>query len=56
MEKRKEPCKSKTDLARQVENVRKKVLVVERQKLHMQKPRGIIDEIKKIIEMEVDAS
>ena len=56
MEEKEKLCKPEIDLAHQVENVRKKVLVIERQKLHMQKPRGIIDEIKRIIETEVDAS
>lgn len=55
MKEKKQLPKAKTDLTHQIENVIRKVLTAERQKLHMRNPRGIIEDIQKIIEKEVDS-
>ena len=54
MKKKKQLPESNTDLTNKIENVIRKVLTAERQKLHMRNPRGIIKDIRKIIEREVD--
>lgn len=54
MKKEKQLSKPNMDLTVQVKNVIRKVLTAERQKLHMRNPRGIIEDIQKIIEKEVD--
>ena len=56
MKKQEQFHKSETDLALQIKSVNSKVIMAELKKLHMQKPRGIIDEIKKIIEKEIGVS
>ena len=54
MKEKKQLSKSNTDLTNKVKSVIHKVLTAERQKLHMRNPRGIIEDIQKIIEKEVD--
>lgn len=54
MNRKKQLPKPNTDLTNQIENVIRKVLTAERQKLHMRNPHGIIKDIQKIIEKEVD--
>ena len=56
MNEKKQPSKLNMDLANQVERVIRKVLIAEHQKRHMRNPHGIYDDIKKIIEKEIDAS
>lgn len=55
MKEEKQLSKSDTDLINQVKSIIRKVLIAERQKLHMRNPRGIIEDIQTIIEKEVDA-
>ena len=54
MDEKKQLPKPSTDLTNQIESVIRKVLTAERQKLHMRNPHGIIKDIQKIIEREVD--
>ena len=54
MKGKKQLPKSNTDLTKKIESVIRKVLTAERQKLHMRNPRGIIEDIRKIIEKEID--
>ena len=56
MKEEKQLSKSDTDLTDQVKNVIHKVLIAERQKQHLRNPRGIIEDIQRIIEKEIDVS
>ena len=53
---KKQPSKPNMDLSNQVKRVIRKVLTAEYQKRHMRNPHGIYDDIKRIIEKEIDAS
>ena len=56
MREKKQPSEPNMDLTNQVERVIRKVLIAEHQKRHMRNPHGIYDDIKGIIEKEIDAS
>ena len=56
MKKEKPLIKLDTHLTHQVRNVIRKVLIAEREKLHLRNPRGIIKDIQKIIEKEIETS
>lgn len=52
----KQQSKTNTDITKQVGNVIRKVLIAERQKQHLRNPRGIIEDIQRIIEKEIEGS
>jgi len=54
MKKKKQLRETNTDLSKKMKSVIRKVLTAERRKLHMRNPHGIIKDIQKIIEKEVD--
>ena len=54
MKEKKQLLEPNTDLTKKIKSVIRKVLTAERRKLHMRNPRGIIEDIQKIIEKEVD--
>ena len=56
MKKEKPLTKPDTDLTHQVENVIRKVIMAEREKQHLERPKGIKADIKRIIENEIEAS
>lgn len=56
MKEEKQLFKSDTDLTDHVKSVIRKVLIAERQKQHLRNPRGIIEDIQRIIEKEIDVS
>ena len=54
MKEEKQLPKPNTELTDKIQSVIRKVLRAERQKLHMRNPRGIIEDIRTIIEKEID--
>lgn len=56
MKEEKQLSKSDADSTDQVKSVIRKVLIAERQKQHLRNPRGIIEDIQRIIEKEIDVS
>ena len=56
MKKEKQRPESNLDTTDLVKSVISKVLIAEREKQHLRNPRGIIEDIQRIIEKEIDES